>query len=91
MTHIASEKIALTCPPADGRKSGSLFILDPTTGTLVVKAEHRDKVARSLDRAARRLKFFLYVELLRLNILKFTLQCWGAAVKLFCKIMGVFS
>ena len=49
---VAPESVA-----THGRKGGSFFVLDPTTGALVVEANLRSKFGNALRREARRLQF----------------------------------
>jgi hypothetical protein len=74
---VAPESVA-----THGRKGGSFFVLDPTTGALVVEANLRSKFGNALRREARRLQFRLYLCQPAPYLLKFRLQALRTALQL---------
>jgi len=84
--NAASEKIFAPSGTADRGERGSLFVLDPATGTLEVRADLRLKAGSSFRAEARHIQLRLYISLSRLYLRKFGLQAKHAALHLAGKL-----
>lgn len=60
VSQMANEGVAIGSR-GKGAQHTSLFMLDPATGTQVVRPEHHAKVCKAIRREARRLAFSLYL------------------------------
>ena len=78
---IAPMKVQVACA-GDLRKGDLLAFPDPAVRTLDEIADANLKLDRALYRAARRIKFHLYLTLLGLHVLKFRLEVVSLILKL---------
>lgn len=82
-----TSKIILGFGPAFYRRERrSLFVLNPATGTLEVRADLRLKVEHALRAEARRLQLRLYLSLSRLYLRKIGLQVGYAGLQMASKL-----
>src|ERR1700681_3493143 len=90
-TITAPEKVlgARSAPNRDQRCS--LFEVDPTTGALKVRPEHRLKIEKALRAEAKRIYQRLLLRRLRLQVEYFALQSRLALLVLFRNLRSVFA
>jgi len=70
------------------RKDRSLFVLNPTTGALVVRPDLEHKVEKAIMREVQRIKLRLYFQLVRLYFLKLTLKTRGSLLRVRYYLSG---
>jgi hypothetical protein len=85
---VAAEKVFGPGAAADRCERGSLFVLNPATGALEVRADLRLKVENAIRAEARRIQFRLYCGLPFLYVRKIGLQLRYAALQASSKIAG---
>jgi hypothetical protein len=88
---VASKKVFGVCSARNSGQGRSLFEVDPTTGALVVRPEHRLKVEKALRREAKRIYLRLLFRRLRLQIDYFALQRRLALLIVFRDLRGIFT
>ncbi len=71
----------------DGTKRRSLFVLNPTTGLLVVRPDKQRVMAKALRSEVRRIYFRLQLRLLLLKFSYFRVSCAASALKVHTKLV----
>jgi hypothetical protein len=82
LTDVAAEQVVSSIA-GDGRKRGTKFVVNPTTGALELPADLRLKVIKALRSEARRCQFRAYFRLPGLYLRKLGLQARYAGVSVF--------
>jgi hypothetical protein len=85
---VAPKKIFGSCASPNGGQRGSLFVFNPTSGTLEVRADLRLKVEQALRAEARRFQLRLYLRLAGLYISQLSLQARYARLRVLSYFGG---
>src|ERR1700735_5679592 len=77
---MTSESISIPRSVSGSEENRPRFAVHPTTGTLQIRPEYRDKAAKALMREVRRMKFRLKLRLLSLYFRQFALNLRSVAL-----------
>ena len=84
------EKILSARRSANGCKSGSRFVFDPTMGALIVQADLRLKIREAIRREVCRMKLHLYLTQARLYFELLCLKMRHAPLSVCGQFSGYF-
>jgi hypothetical protein len=88
---MTPEKVFSAGAPADRPQGGSRFMVDPTTGALIVSPELDLKIRKAILREVRRMKLRLYYSLACLYLHKFALESQSALLRVERYLGSYFS